>query len=92
MSLLLPRRAFLHATLVSTAGAAVAAPRSRRKAEEPGAPFLFEGGRIVVEVVFATPGGAARKALAFFNMGMGRPMLAPALHKELGLDRGAPLR
>jgi hypothetical protein len=91
-SLLLPRRAFLRALFASAVGPAAAAPRSRSKPDEAGAPFLFEGGRILVEAVFTTPDGGSRKALAFFNMGMGRTMLAPALYTELGLDRGAPLR
>ncbi len=94
MSRLIPRRAFLQTAFASAASAATAAPRARPKPkpEEPGAPFQLEGGRILVETSFVTPDGGQRKALAFFNMGMGRTALAPALHTELGLDRGAPLR
>lgn len=92
MPSLLPRRAFLQTMLASAAGAAVAAPRSRPKPDEPGASIRLEGGRILVETVFTTPDGAPRRALAFFNLGMGRTMLAPGLYKELGVDRGAPLR
>jgi hypothetical protein len=94
MSRLFPRRAFLQSVLASAAGAATAAPRGRPKPkpEEPGAPFQIECGRILVETAFVTPDGGQRRALAFFNMGMGRTALAPALHAELGLDRGAPLR
>ncbi len=94
MSRLFPRRAFLQSVLASAASAATAGPRARPKPkpEEPGAPFQIECGRILVETAFVTPDGGSRRALAFFNMGMGRTALAPALHAELGLDRGAPLR
>jgi hypothetical protein len=36
--------------------------------------------------------GGARKALGFFNMGMGRTVLSQTLFAELGLDRDAPFR
>jgi hypothetical protein len=55
-------------------------------------PFQLDAGRILVEARFRTPEGAERKALAWFNMGMKAPILTKALYRELGIDRGAPLR
>lgn len=92
MSLLLPRRAFLQSLLVGATSGAAAARPLRPKAEAPSAPFLLEGGRILVEVAFTKPDGAARKALSFFNMGAGRTILSQTLFAELGIDSGRPLR
>jgi hypothetical protein len=89
MTLLLPRRTFLQALLLAAMRPADARPRPKNEA---GAPFLLEGGRILVAADFSTMDGGGRKALAFFNMGMGRTVLTKELHGELGLDRGAPLR
>lgn len=92
MSLLLPRRLLLQSLLAATATGAGAATRRMKPRPDSGAPFFFEGGRILMDVRFVTPDGGSRNALAFFNMGMARPMLDKRLHAELGLDRGAPLR
>jgi hypothetical protein len=66
----------------------------RRPPKAPAATLTFQldVGRILVEARFQTPDGAERKALAWFNMGMKAPILTKALYRELGLDRGAPLR
>lgn len=80
----------LLATLVPILGVS-AAPR-RNSAALAGIPFVFDSGRILLDVVFTTPDGRERNALAWFNMGMPSPMLTTALYHELGLERGAPLR
>ena len=92
MPVSLPRRAFLQSLLAAAAGGAEGAPRRQKEKPDNRAPFLFEGGRILVDVIFTTPDGAPRKALGFFNMGMGRTVVSKELHGELGLDRGARLR
>ncbi len=68
--------------------------KPQRPAPSPVAamPFTLDAGRILVEATFQTPDGGIRKALAWFNMGMKAPILAKALYRELGVDRGAPLR
>jgi hypothetical protein len=67
---------------------------ARRPPKAPVAalPFQLDAGRMLVEACFQAPDGAERKALAWFNMGMKAPVLTRALYRELGLDRGAPLR
>lgn len=92
MSLDLPRRLFLQAALAASAGFASATPRRPKRNIENGTPFLLDGGRILIEAAFTRPDGSTRSALAFFNMGMARTVLAKELHAELGLDRGALLR
>ncbi|QGM98699.1 hypothetical protein [Methylocystis parvus] len=71
---------------------AVAAASKRNMAPLEGIPFIFDSGRILLDAVFMTPEGRERRALAWFNMGMSAPALTKALYRELGLDRGAPLR
>jgi hypothetical protein len=55
-------------------------------------PFVLDTQRVVLEVSFEKPGGGTRKALAWFNMGMAKPVLAKPLYRELRIDGGEPLR
>jgi hypothetical protein len=55
-------------------------------------PFTLDAQRIILEVAFRTPDGGSRKTLVWFNMGMPAPVLSKALYRELGIDRGQPLR
>jgi hypothetical protein len=71
----------------SFAGAAVG-----KTAQARPAPFVTEAERILLEATFRGPDGGARKALVFFNMGMASPALSKKLYRELGIDRGEPLR
>ncbi len=55
-------------------------------------PFTLDAQRVILEVAFRTPDGGSRKTLVWFNMGMPAPVLSKALYRELGIDRGQPLR
>ncbi|PWB83803.1 MAG: peptide-binding protein [Methylocystaceae bacterium] len=55
-------------------------------------PMIPDADRVLLEVTFETPQGGARKALVWFNMGMAQPVLTKALYRELGIDKGRPLR
>ncbi|TLG71566.1 peptide-binding protein [Methylocystis sp. B8] len=65
-----------------------------RKAPAPsdGVAFILDSNRILLDVVFTTPDGRERKALAWFNMGMASPILTHDLYRELGIDRGGTLQ
>ncbi|CCJ05713.1 peptide-binding protein [Methylocystis sp. SC2] len=69
-----------------------AASEKKPSAHNEGIPFILDSNRILLDVVFTTPDGHARSALAWFNMGMSTPVLTKPLYRELGVDRGAPLR
>jgi hypothetical protein len=98
MRLTLPRSLSLCAlTLVVcvVAAAALGKPRAKRVVAAPplvGAPFTLDAGRILLDVNFEAPGGGARKALVWFNMGMPAPVLTKPLYRELQLDHGQPLK
>ncbi|BDV34539.1 peptide-binding protein [Methylocystis iwaonis] len=77
---------------LSIALSAAAAPAKKPPAPREGVAFILDAGRILLDVAFTTPDGQERKALAWFNMGMAAPVLTSDLYRELGLDRGAPLR
>jgi hypothetical protein len=55
-------------------------------------PFVLDSQRILLEVSFETPEGGARKALAWFNMGMARPVLDKSLYRELAVDHREAIR
>lgn len=77
---------------LSLALSAAAAPARKSPAPQEGVAFILDAGRILLDVAFETPDGRERRALAWFNMGMAAPVLTSDLYRELGLDRGAPLR
>jgi hypothetical protein len=68
------------------------APGNPRDIVPATVPFTLDAQRVLLEVAFETPGGGARKALVWFNMGMPAPVLSKTLYRELGIDRGQPLR
>lgn len=72
----------------------IPAPAAARKPPAPseGVAFILDSNRILLDVVFVTPEGRERKALAWFNMGMSAPILTHDLYRELGVDRGAAFR
>jgi len=81
--------------LLCLVGFSAAAKKAPPKSEPPprnALRFERDAGRILLAVTFATPDGGARKALAWFNMGMQAPILTKGLYAELGLGAGAPLR
>jgi hypothetical protein len=55
-------------------------------------PFVLDDNRMFVDVAFATPDGAERKARAFVNMGSGAFVLSNALYRDLGIGAGKRLR
>jgi hypothetical protein len=65
---------------------------AEKSAQAHAVSFAIDAGRILFETNFQTPDGGARKALAFFNMGMAAPILSKPLYRELGIDRGQSLR
>ncbi|RNJ50156.1 peptide-binding protein [Methylocystis hirsuta] len=69
-----------------------AAPDKKLSAPKESVQFILDSNRILLDVVFTTPDGHERSALAWFNMGMSTPVLTKLLYRELGVDRGAPLR
>jgi hypothetical protein len=49
-----------------------AAPDKKLSAPQKGVPFILDSNRILLDVVFTTPDGHERGALAWFNMGIRR--------------------
>lgn len=79
--------------LVFALAPAVAARKGQTKPpHDVGVPFTLDAGRILLDVEFRKPDGGARRALAWFNMGMTAPVLAKPLFRELQINRGEPLR
>jgi hypothetical protein len=85
-------RLLLAALALILPGAVVAKPPLRSANSALALPFELDAGRILVEATFRTPEGGARKALAWFNMGMKAPILAKALYGELGIGEGQSLK
>jgi hypothetical protein len=56
------------------------------------AAFDLEAGRVLFEAAFPTPEGGVSTSIVFFNMGMAAPVLSKRFYRELGIDRGHPLR
>ncbi len=69
---------------------ALAAAR-KEPAPPEGVALILDSNRILLEVVFVTPEGRERKALAWFNMGMASTILSHDLYRELDLGRGGVL-
>jgi len=70
---------------------ALAATRKSSLPRE-GVAFILDSNRVLLNVVFVTPEGRERKALAWFNMGMASPILTHDLYRELDLGRGGVLQ
>lgn len=72
--------------------AVIAEPATAGPKNNATVPFTLDAGRVLLELSFEAPDGGSRKALAWFNMGMARPILTKTLFRELQIDRGQPLR
>jgi hypothetical protein len=86
------RISILFVTVLLLGFAPAEARETRAKPPAGAVPFTLDAGRILLEIELQRPGGGTRRALAWFNMGMSAPILTAALYRELGIDRGEPLR